>query len=293
MLNSKKRVISPICSGPKAFEFLCLHFLTVAQALGFETEQVSDSLTIVREGQLKTREQLDELISKKFVDRKCFQWEYDYLAMMADWDYFDFYGGGCFGPLTVAGSILGVENMVRLMITDPQFVEDLVSYITDVLIELASEEKKIGMQFFWIAEPDASLVSPKMFWRFSGKYIKKIFEAADITAFLHVCGDTTKHTKTMVETGANVLSIDYVTDIRKCLEEVSLDTIIMGNLSPITLRYGCYDDVAAEMELMLERCRGFRNYVVSTGCSVIDGTPQEHMDLFYELAEKDTIESDE
>lgn len=289
VLNSEKRIVSPIGAGAKTFEFLCMHFLTIAEAMGFETEKVSDQLSVVKEGQLETREQLDELIANRYLDKRPFQWEYDYLAMMADWDYYEFYGGGCFGPLTIAGSILGVDRITRMMIRQPEFVEDLVSYITDILIMLAREERAVGMDLFWIAEPTASLVSPKLFWKFSGQYIKKIYEAADATAFLHVCGDTTKHTKLLEQTGANVLSIDYASDIRQCLEDVRPDTIIMGNISPITLRYGSYDDVAAEMEMMLEYCRGYRNYVISTGCAVIEDTPEEHLDLVYELAENDRV----
>ena len=289
VLNSDKRIVSPIGGGIKAFEFMCMDFVSIAESLGFAVEHVSDHLRVIKEGQLENRKQLDDLINGRRPEQKFFQWEYEYLSMMSEWDYFDFYGGGCFGPLTIAGSILGVSRMLKMIVKEPDFVEDLVKYITDVLIDLARKEKEIGMDFFWIAEPDASLISPKQFWRFSGQYIKKIFKAADETGFLHVCGNTLKHTLYLQDTGAKVISIDFPTDIRACLEMVDSDTIIMGNASPITLRYGTYDDVAAEVELMLESCRGYRNYVVSTGCSIIEDTPEEHVELLREMAEQDKI----
>lgn len=285
--QSKERIISPIWGGEKAFDFLCMGYLTQAQAMGFELKRISDQLEIVREGQLTSREQLDTLIKNKQVDHKYFQWEYDYLPQMHTWGIAKFCGGGCFGPLTVASCILGAENMLRLIVKDPDMVEDLVKYITDIQIQLAKKEEEIGQDLFWIAEPVASLLAPKRFWRFSGQYLQKIYASVKAPGFLHVCGKTTKHTRLLEQTGAQVLSIDYCTDIGQCLEEVGKDTIIMGNISPNTLRFGTKEEVAAEVTSVLNACRGHRNFVMSSGCSLMEGTPDENMQVMFELTKND------
>lgn len=287
--QSDHRIISPIWGGQKAFEFLCMGYLSTAQALGFELQKVSDTLEIVKEGQLKTRKDLDRLIQSRYVDDKYFQWEIDYLPIMRSWDHIKFCGGGCFGPLTVTSCILGAENMLRMIVKDPEFVEDLVKYVTTFLVDLAKREKEVGQDLFWIAEPVASLLAPKRFWRFSGQYLKQIFEAADAPGFLHVCGKTTKHTLLLEQTGAQVLSIDYCTDIGTCIREVGEDTIIMGNVSPNNLRYGTKDEVAAEVREILDACRGYRNFVMSTGCSIMEGTPEENMQVMFEVTEQDKM----
>ena len=42
-------LVSPIWGGEKTFEFLCYGHLDMAEALGFELENVSSALTIVKE----------------------------------------------------------------------------------------------------------------------------------------------------------------------------------------------------------------------------------------------------
>ena len=56
--------VSPIWGGAQVFHFLCLGHLNMARALGFERENVSEHLTIVREGQMQTEEELDALIHR-------------------------------------------------------------------------------------------------------------------------------------------------------------------------------------------------------------------------------------
>lgn len=290
--QSKQRVISPIWGGEKVFDFLCMGYLAQAQAMGFELERISDQLEIVREGQLTNREELQEVKKRGIIDHKYFQWEYDYLAQMSSWSPAKFCGGGCFGPLTVASCILGAENMLRLIVKDPDMVEEFVSYITDIQIRHAKKEQEIGQDLFWIAEPVASLLAPKRFWKFDGQYLQKIYAAIEAPGFLHVCGKTTKHTKLLEQTGAQVISIDSCTDIGQCLGEVGEDTIIMGNISPNTLRFGTKEEVEEEVKQVLEICRGYRNFVMSTGCMLMEGTPDENMQVMLEVTKKYDVDID-
>lgn len=275
--------VSPIWDGERLFHFLCLGHLEFSKALGFEIEQVTPVLKVVREGQLETAEQLDQLIRDRQFDENCFDQEIRFLREMEKETGNYMKGGGCFGPLTVVSGILGAEAMLRLLVKDPGMVERFVAYVTDHMIELAKREGEEGAEFFWIAEPLASLLSPKNFWHFSGQYLKQIYEAARAPGFLHVCGKTLHHTKYMEQTGAEVLSIDSCTDIGECIRMVDERVIIMGNVSPAILWLGSRGEVEEEVEKILEACHGFSNFVLSTGCSVMEGTPQENMQVMFDL----------
>ena len=100
---------------------------------------------------------------------------------------------------------------------------------------------------------------------------------------LHVCGPTLKHTELMVETGAEVLSIDYCTDIGKCIRMVPEHVIIMGNVSPNTLRRGTKEEVEEEVQAILDAVEGFPNFVMSTGCSTMGGTPDENVQILFDM----------
>lgn len=286
--ESDKLPVSPIWGGDKEFEFMCVGYLDIAKAMGFKMEKVSEQLSIVSPGQLETQEQLDALIEKRQFDYSLFDGQADWLKMIKrEWDWVPFKGGGCFGPLTIASTILGTEKILRLSAKKPQFVEALLGYINGFLIELAKMEEEIGQDFFWIAEPMASLYSPNKIWQFSGLYLKQIFNSIEAPGMLHVCGNTTKHTRALIETGAKVLSIDYCTDLKECIEIAYEEgAVIMGNVSPILLREGTVEEVTREVQRILDICRGYRNFVLSTGCSIIDGTPVENMQILFDMAKK-------
>lgn len=278
-----KRPVSPIWGGEMAFPFLCLGHLEMAESLGFELYQVTPMLREVRPGQLETEEQLQRLIRQKSIDYSHVENELQMLKRLKREEPDKLKGGGCFGPLTVVSDILGAENLLKMIVKNPDFVERTVAYVTDFIIEIAVREYEEGQEFFWIAEPLASLVSPKNFWRFSGQYLKEIFKAAKVPGFLHVCGKTIRQTPYMADTGAQVLSIDSCTDIGECIRMVDSDVVIMGNVSPSVLRFGTREEVEQEVRAILDACEGFDNLILSTGCAIMDGTPDENMMVLFEM----------
>lgn len=278
--------VSPIWGGEKEFPFLCLGHLEIAEAMGFELRQATPVLKIVKEGQMPGQETLFRLICENRFDSRIFENEVSFLKSCKGEQPEKLLGGGCFGPLTVVSDVLGAERLLRDIAKDRKFVKEFVAYVTELLMELARREREVGADFFWIAEPLASLLSPKNFWEFSGIYLKRIFETAEVPGFLHVCGKTLRHTKYMEETTAQVLSIDSCTDIGACIRMVKEDTVIMGNVNPSTLRFGSREDIREEVRMILERCAGFPNLILSTGCSTMEGTPDENVQILFEAAGK-------
>lgn len=276
------RLVSPIWGGEKAFHFLCLGHLEMSEALGFKTEQVTPVLRQVIPGQLETEEQLAKLLRENRIDDSYVENELNMFPRMRRDGKGNLCGGGCFGPLTVASNILGIENLLKMVVRNPGYVDKVTGYIAEFIMEIARRECEKGQDLFWIAEPLASLVSPEIFWRFSGQYLKRIYETAQAPGFLHVCGQTIKHTPYLAKTGAEVLSVDYCTDIGKCIRMVDDHVVIMGNINPSTLRFGTREEVAQEVQMVLDACEGFSNFVLSTGCAIMEGTPDENMMVMFE-----------
>lgn len=283
MQASEKKMVAPIGSWYSDLQFLTMGHLVISKALGFELEQATPILTVVKEGQLKTEEELDKLIEAHSFDFSPMKDELEYFHQLRKWHPDKLVGGGCFGPLTVVSGILGAENMLRWIVKKPAMVEKFVAYVTEYLIEVAKRELEEQMDFFWIAEPVASLLAPKKFWQFSGKYLKLIFEAGEVPGILHVCGQTLKHTPYMVDTGAEVLSIDYCTDLGECIRMVPKDVVIMGNVSPALLQLGTKEEVEQEVQKILDASRGFDNFILSTGCVLMEDTPDTNVQVLYDM----------
>jgi len=288
----EERLVSPLWGGKKVFNFLCLGHLEISEALGFETYQATPVLRLVKENKIITEDDLNNWIYTHKFDYSIFDREIEKLNNMKE-NVDGLYGGGCFGPLTIVSGIVGVERMLKLTVKKPQLIKKFVEYVTSYLLELAELEENEGAQFFWIAEPLAALLSPKKFWEFSGIYLEKIYNSVKIPGFLHVCGETLYHTEYMVKTGAEVLSIDYLTDIGKCLRMVDVNTVIMGNISPALLKENDVNEVVAEINRVNEECKNYKNFVMSTGCSVMNGTPEENMHELFQTTKQYPIWSNE
>lgn len=202
-------------------------------------------------------------------------------------------GGGSFGPLTVAACIVGVEECTRMVIKKPKVLHAILRKITDFMILLAKEEEKLGAKSYWIAEPLASLLSPRMCMKFSVPYIKEIYDAIHIPGVLHVCGNTDSHTSALLASGAEALSIDWCTNLPECIAQAPEDIVIMGNISPMLLWKGTLEEVRAQTELLLEQTKNYKNFVMATGCQVPYMAPRENVQLMVDLTKAYPIRSNE
>lgn len=90
----------------------------------------------------------------------------------------------------------------------------------------------------------------------------------------------------MIHTGAKVLSIDSCTDIGECIHMAGNDIVIMGNVNPSTLKFGTEEDVKKEIETIFNACQGANNFVLSTGCSIMEGTPRRNMQIMFDMAQQ-------
>ncbi len=97
-------------------------------------------------------------------------------------------------------------------------------------------ENQIGIG---LAEPTASLLSPKQFREFVIPYYVKVMdkwkEWGSHGSGFHICGDTTKLLETFPEMGIRGISIDSAVDIAFAKEIVGDKLSIMGNVSPIEI----------------------------------------------------------
>jgi hypothetical protein len=60
------------------------------------------------------------------------------------------------------------------------------------------------------------------------------------------------------------------------------DVAVMGNVSPVLLRSGNVEEVRSDVKSIMEAVAGHDNFILSTGCSIIEGTPDENMHVLFE-----------
>ena len=194
--------------------------------------------------------------------------------------------GGCIGPFSLAGRLMGMTEIMTEMFLNPDMVFLLLEKCTLFLIRYAEAVKETGVHGIIMAEPAAGLLSADQCDAFSSSFIRRIVRSVQDENFLfilHNCGNAGHCTASMVETGAGALHFGNAIDLQKAISEVPDHILVLGNLDPVT------DFCMATPEEMLERTLKLlekvgknKNFILSSGCDVPPQAPLANIRAFYQ-----------
>jgi len=184
------------------------------------------------------------------------------------------------GPFTVAGQIIGVEQLLRALFRQPRQITELLETCTQRIVDYARRLMDAGVDFLVMADPTSGLISPEQFEEFAKPSIAKVVEAASKGLVLHICGRSGHLLRQMAETGAVGLSLDHNVGLAEALDGVPSNVLIFGNYRPTDIVFKTPKTIAAEVRLMLSAVAGRKNVVVSTGCDIPAEAPPENIRAF-------------
>lgn len=202
---------------------------------------------------------------------------------------------GTDGPLTVAASLRGATELCIDIYEDPDYVHELLRYITEAAIRrivafrkrLGQDPKPRGLGF---ADDSIELLSVDMYRDLVLPYHKMLIEAlaGDGPHWIHLCGDVDRHMP-VIKRELNVMTWDagFPMDhagMRKALgPEFRIQTGPRINL----LLHGSPDEVAAEARRILESgiMEGGR-FVMREANNLSPCTPAENVAAMYEATRK-------
>ncbi len=198
--------------------------------------------------------------------------------------------GGCIGPFSLAGRLFDMTEIMTATFLEPEAILALLEKCTEFISNYVAAMKSRGVNGIIIAEPAAGLLDETLCDMFSSAFIKRIVNAHQDNGFLmilHNCGNTGQVTKSMVSTGARGLHFGNRINMRKVLEEVPPEVLVLGNLDPV----GAFKMASpAEMKRLatelLESTREFPNFVLSSGCDTPPGVSQANIQAFYDALDE-------
>ena len=154
----------------------------------------------------------------------------------------------CQGPLNIALSLTGVENLFVWMYEHPEHVHRLMDFCTEVLIEWIKVQKKHadqklntgafphmitlpeGFGGVYLCDDDCTVLSPKLYEEFVVPYNSRVFKAFG-GGTLHFCGNAEHQLE-------NFLKTEGITGI---------NNFCMGNFKQIAKMQELYEDKLALM----------------------------------------------
>lgn len=187
------------------------------------------------------------------------------------------------GPFTNACFLIGVQEMTKLMIRNPEAVHKLCKISLDSCISFVKESLKQGVGIS-ICEPMASstVISPTHFRKYCTPYMEQLvnfIKDKGSTPSVHICGKTDPIWQDIVDLGFSAFSIDNVVSLSKCKETIGNQIKIMGNVDPSTVMYsGTPNEVkVATLICIRDGYDSPKGYSVMSGCGLPVETPMDNI----------------
>lgn len=186
------------------------------------------------------------------------------------------------GPFTLAGHLLGIDDLMELTVEDEETTASLVAHCAKVVEPYIEAQVEAGTDNVVILEPSASssLISPRFFKKFSFQNVKTLvsrIHSLGVGATLHICGKTSRILEMMCETGADVLSIDSLVTISEAKDLIETRASLMGNVDTTLMIEGTSDEVASAADTCLDMASNDGGFILSTSCDMPIEVPEENL----------------
>ena len=166
---------------------------------------------------------------------------------------------------------------------DHVVLEKVSRFITKYILAF----KAAGANGVVMAEPLAGLLSPALAEEFSAEYVKKIIDQVQDDEFIvvyHNCGNCTiQQIDSILETGSPILHFGNAIDIKEMMTHIPPHIIGAGNVDPAgEFKNGTVESITAATKKVLEDCKEYKNFVISSGCDIPPMSRWENIDAFFE-----------
>ena len=193
---------------------------------------------------------------------------------------------GTIGPFSLAGRLMDMSEIMANCYDDPDFVKKTLEKTSEFIKNYICEFKKAGADGVVISEPAAGLLSPGLVDEFSSHYVKEIADSVKDDNFLflyHNCGPNTYlMLDSLAGIGADAYHFGDAVKMRKILEGMPSDVLVLGNISPSAqFRGGTPESVYNVTTEILDECSKYGNFVISSGCDIPPMSPWANIESFF------------
>jgi uroporphyrinogen decarboxylase len=197
-------------------------------------------------------------------------------------------------PFTLASYMVeggGTRNYAeikRMMYREPETTHRLLDKLADTIILYINAQIEAGAQVVQLFDTWAGELSAADYEEFALPYEQKVFErihrgpsGLSVPAILYINGCSHILEK-MVESGANVLSIDWRIDLAEARRRVGDKVALQGNLDPCEL-LGTQETITESVKEILKKGGGM-GHIVNLGHGILPMVPVENARVFIEAA---------
>jgi MtaA/CmuA family methyltransferase len=182
------------------------------------------------------------------------------------------------GALAEAADLRGVYMIMTDLVRRQAWLEGLLEVCAQVEIAFARLQVQAGADIIGLGDAVASQISPEMYRRFALPYEQRIFSAVhEMGALtrLHICGNTSRILPDMIESGADIIDLDWMVDMQSTTARFGNRVAFCGNVDPVAVMLqGTPEKVYTATKYCLKV--GGPNSIIAAGCEIPDGTPHQN-----------------
>jgi MtaA/CmuA family methyltransferase len=182
------------------------------------------------------------------------------------------------GALAEAADLRGVSTLLTDLIDRPEWVYELLETCTEMEIAFARAQIAAGADIVGLGDAIASQIAPKAYRQFALPYEQRICAAireAGAIPRLHICGNTTRILADIAQSGAAIIDIDWMVDMRRA-SELFGEIAVCGNFDPVAVMLSETPEQVAAAATAAMAAGGPRSFSMA-GCEIPDGTPHANL----------------
>ncbi len=155
-----------------------------------------------------------------------------------------------------------------MLYNEPKLFRALLEKITDATIAYLKAQIDAGADVIQLFDSQGGTLAPNVFWEISGRWMQQIVEVlGDEVPTLVFARNVHHNWSEVVDTGANVLGIDWGIRLSDVCKEIPADVAVQGNLDPALL-LATPEAAATETRKILEEMRGRNGFIFNLGHGV-------------------------
>ena len=184
-------------------------------------------------------------------------------------------GGMIPGPFTLLLFLVEPGGLFADMKRDPSAVQAALSHLSSFLSRVAQVYRNAGTDFITIHDMGGSpgFIGPAKYEQFAFPAEKLLLEQLQTPRVLSICGRTDKSLPLLVQTGADAISVDQLTDLNEARRILS-DTLLFGNIDPVA---SLWQGTEAEITEAVHRAKKAGVDAIWPGCDLVPESPLKNL----------------
>lgn len=173
-----------------------------------------------------------------------------------------------------------ISTAKRMLADEPALVRELLKRIADVTVCYLRAQIAAGATVLQLFDTWAGELTPRQYEQLELPATRSIFDSlarAGVPRILFAKGSA-RILKAMAKTGADVLSVDWNTDLAEARRELGPKMALQGNIDPSIL-LGPADAVRQAAEGAIEKTGGI-GHILNLGHGILPNTPVENARAF-------------